>query len=89
MANKHMKRCSSLFVIREMQTKVTMKYHFITTRMAIIIKTITSVSEDMENLEFSCVIGKTVKWYFCFGKQFGLQKVKQSYHMTQKFHSFM
>ena len=72
MAKKHVKRCSTLLVIREMQIKTTVRYHFTSTRMAIIRRkrkrTITNVGQDVEKLELSYIAGEMVKWCSYLGK---------------------
>ena len=52
MANKHTKRCSTLLTTREMQIKITMKFHLIPVRMAIIQRSqIINACNDMEKKE--------------------------------------
>ena len=48
MDNKHTKKCSVSLVIRKRQLKTTIRYHFISTKMVIIKKTMTSISEDVK-----------------------------------------
>ena len=72
MANKHMKRCTISFPIREMQIKTTMKYYLTLIRMAIIIKsTNNKCLEGMEKGELSCPVGGNANLYSTYGKEYG------------------
>ena len=48
MANRYIKRCSKIPIIKEMQIKISIIYHVTSARMAIIKKKKQHVSEDAE-----------------------------------------
>ena len=73
MANRHMKRCLTLLIIRKCKSKLTIRYHLTPVRISILKKKKkkANVGEDVEKNKPLCPAGMSVNCCINYGKQYG------------------